>query len=174
MTIRISFVECSRGSQLECLPPDLKNTRHLEKKLTLILCIPNRALYVVPDGVSSFGTVPIETDLTGLKKRFCRPIAFEKETEKTIIDEYSRLISDIEAIVPHEFIMSNKKKAKVTFIISTTIFDGKCVNTIVGNPATSSHRFNELKKDFTPNEGSLKLGLGFLHVQIKAFEHLLQ
>lgn len=116
--------------------------------------------------------------------RFCRPIriVFEKETEEAIINEYNRLKSEIESLVSHNFVMSNKKKAKVKFIISTTMFDGKCVNAIVGNASTircpmcleSSHSFNNFQKEFTANESSLKLGIGLLHVQIKTFEHLLQ
>ena len=116
--------------------------------------------------------------------RFCRPlrIAFEKEDEKVIINEHNRLTSEIEALTPHRFVMSNGKPVKLTFQISTTMFDGKCVNTIVGNRATikcpmclqSSCDFNNLEKDFSPNESMLKLGLGLLHIQIKTFEHLLQ
>ena len=70
---------------------------------------------------------------------------------------------------------------KVKFFVSQTLYDGKCVNCIVGNKATtacpmclaSSYKFDNPQEKFEPNEDSLRLGLGLLHCQIKAFEYLL-
>lgn len=115
--------------------------------------------------------------------RLCRPIriALEKEDEATTLHEFQRLNDEIKALIPHTFIMPNLKKVRVKFNVYQTIFDGKCVNTIVGNSASTrcpiclrtSHQFNNIDDDFKANESSLKYGLGLLHCTIKCFEFLL-
>ena len=77
--------------------------------------------------------------------------------------------------------MENGKNAQVQFKVFFTLFDGKCVNAIVGNRATSkypmclrtAHKFGNKNDTFTPNDTSLELGLGLLHCEIKTFEYLL-
>lgn len=115
--------------------------------------------------------------------RFCRPlrIAFEKENDIITKREFNRLNEEIKNLFSHSFTMSNSKNVKVTFNVYQTLFDGKCVNTIVGNSATTrcpmclrtSHQFNNFDDDFAPIMSSLKYGLGLLHCEIKCFEHLL-
>lgn len=115
--------------------------------------------------------------------RFCRPlrIALEKEDEEATMREYRRLNGEIDALLRHTFQMQNGKIVTAKFIVSQTLFDGKCINTILGNRATMkcplcdkpTRSFSNLTDDFTPVQTSLKLGLGLLHAEIKSFEHLL-
>ena len=115
--------------------------------------------------------------------RFCRPlrIALEKEDDVATLSEHKRLNEEIEKLIPHRFKMSNEKSVRIKFNIYQTLFDGKCLNTIVGNSATSrcpvcfytAHKFGNLECDFILKEMSLKKGLGLLHCEIKAFEHFL-
>jgi len=115
--------------------------------------------------------------------RFCRPlrIAIQKEDDLTIIREHNRLNKEINDLMPHKFKMANGKMTKVKFNVSQTLFDGKCINIIVGNKASSrcpmclrtAHNFGNLDDDFSPRKSSLKFGLGLLHDEIKASEHLL-
>lgn len=82
---------------------------------------------------------------------------------------------------PHTLKLSNGKTVKVNFCVFQTLYDGKCVNFIVGNKATtacpmcfiSSYKFGNVTQHFEPKEDSLKLGIGLLHCQINAFEYLL-
>ena len=114
--------------------------------------------------------------------RFCRPlwIALEKE-DNVATREYNRLNHDIKSLKPHEFRMCNEKSVKVTFNMSQTMFDGKCINNIIENKASSkcplclrtAHEFGKLSDPFTVKKASLELGLEILHAEIKAFEHLL-
>lgn len=115
--------------------------------------------------------------------RYCRPIrlALEKEDNEATLKEYNRLNQDIENLRPHRFLLSNNKLCKVKFNVYKTLFDGKCLNTILENSASSrcpcclktAHQFGKLNIDFTPNSLALKNGLGLLHCLIKTFEHLL-
>ena len=81
----------------------------------------------------------------------------------------------------HKYQISNGKRVTVKFIVSQTLYDGKCVNCILQNNATtrcpicgvSSHKFGDSTKTFEPQEDSLHLGIGLLHCEIKAFEYLL-
>lgn len=115
--------------------------------------------------------------------RYCRPlrIAIEKEDDTAILREYERLSKEISDLVHHRFNMPNGNPVTVQFNVSKTMFDGKCVNTIVSNKATcrcpmcnrTAHCFGNLDDDFTPNVAFLERGLGLLHCEIKSFEHLL-
>ena len=115
--------------------------------------------------------------------RLCRPlrVCFEKEDDVAILREFKRLNEEISSLKPYNFTMPNQKSVRITFNVSQTLFDGKCVNTIVGNKATSrcpmclrtAHEFGDLNDDFKPNQSSLIYGLGLLHCTIKCFEHLL-
>ena len=115
--------------------------------------------------------------------RFCRPlrIALEKETDEITKREFNRLNRELKTLKSYEFSMSNSKSAKVKFNVFQTLFDGKCLNTIVGNTASTrcpmclrtTHEFGDFDDDFAPKKTSLIYGLGLLHVEIKSFEHLL-
>lgn len=120
---------------------------------------------------------------TPQSERFCRPkhIALEKETEDLIAKEYATVHSEIQALKSHKFLMPNGKKVNISFEVYETMYDGKCLNAIVGNKATTrcpictrtSHTFNNPDEYFNPILSNLKYGLGLLHCQIKSFEHLL-
>lgn len=71
--------------------------------------------------------------------RFCRPlrIATQKEDDLTIILEHNRLNKEINGLIPHKFKLENGKIVKVKCSVSQTLFDGKCINTIMGNKASS-------------------------------------
>ncbi|CAH0552999.1 unnamed protein product [Brassicogethes aeneus] len=115
--------------------------------------------------------------------RFCRPlqIALEKEDEEATLKEHFRLKKEIEQLLPYRFKMSNGKSARVQYDIYETLLDGKCLNTIVKNKASSrcpiclrtAHQFSNLADNFTASEANLKYGLGLLHCEIKVFEHFL-
>ena len=115
--------------------------------------------------------------------RFCRPlrIALEKEESENTMNEHKRLSAEIDNLLQYKFKMCNGKTVRVKFVVSQTLFNGKCINTIVGNKASSrcpmcgrtAHEFGNLNNDFAPKQSSLKFGLGLLHAEIKAFEHLL-
>ena len=114
--------------------------------------------------------------------RFTRPLrmCFEKENDAAIHKGYDRLQNEIENLRRHRFKLSNGKTVRIKFRINLTLFDGKCVNTLVDNRATSrcpiclytAHEFGNLKNKFTPNQKALSFGLGLLHAEIKLFEHL--
>ena len=114
---------------------------------------------------------------------FCRPlrVCFEKEDVVATLCEFKRLKREISSLKPYNFIMPNKESVRITFNVSQTLFNGKCVNTIVGNKVTSrcpmclrtAHEFGNLNDDFKPNQSYLIYGLGLLHCTIKCFEHLL-
>lgn len=115
--------------------------------------------------------------------RFCRPlrIAFEKEDNDSTVRECNRIRKEIKALQSYNFLMSNGNKASIKFNVYKTLFDGKCINAVVGNKATSrcpmclktTHQFNNSAEYFTPNDSALKHELGLLHAEIKAFEYFL-
>ena len=119
---------------------------------------------------------------TPLSVRFTRPLrmSFEKEDDNAIISENARLDEEIKFLNKHRFQLSNGKYVRVKYVVTKTLFDGKCVNTLTGNAATSrcpiclhtAHQFANLENNFTPNENALSYGLGLLHAEIKMFEHL--
>ena len=106
---------------------------------------------------------------------------FEKEDNEAIVTEIARLDDEIRGLKRHRFKFGNGKPVRVKFVLHKTMFDGKCVNTLVGNSATTRcpmclktcHQFGNSSIDFSPNERSLYFGLGLLHAEINAFEHLL-
>lgn len=108
------------------------------------------------------------------------PTPLEKEDNKAIISENARLDEEIKFLNRHRFQLSNGKHVRINYVVTKTLFDGKCVNTLTGNPVTSrcpiclhtAHQFDNLENDFTPNEDALSYGLGLLHAEIKMFEHL--
>ena len=114
--------------------------------------------------------------------RFTRPLrmCFEKEDNVAIVKEIERLNKEIKDLKMPKFKLENGKSVWVKYVVNKTMFDGKCVNTWIGNVATSrcpmclktSHQFGNITENFTPNEESLLFGLGLLHCEIKAFEHL--
>ena len=115
--------------------------------------------------------------------RFCRPlrIALEKEDKRASLLEFERLSTEIKNLLEHTFELSNNKLVKIKYDIYQTLFDGKCLNTIVRNAATSrcpmcnqtSHTFGNLSNDSSPNISSLKYDLGLLHCEIKCLEHFI-
>lgn len=116
--------------------------------------------------------------------RFCRPlrIAFEKEDEEATVREYNRLIDEFNEMKKvWKFTLTNGKEVRVRFKVFTTLFDGKCLNVLVGNRATcrcpicglTMGTFNNGWNHFDPDTNNFEFGLGLLHIQIKSFEHLL-
>ena len=71
--------------------------------------------------------------------RFCRPlrIALEKEESENTMNEHKRLSAEIDNLLQYKFKMCNGKTVRVKFVVSQTLFNGKCINTIVGNKASS-------------------------------------
>uniref|UniRef100_A0ABD2W9W8 Uncharacterized protein n=1 Tax=Trichogramma kaykai TaxID=54128 RepID=A0ABD2W9W8_9HYME len=108
-------------------------------------------------------------------------MSLEKEDCESITKEMKRLDKEIDKLNGYKFILPNKKVVLVKYEIYKTMFDGKCVNSLVDNQATSrrpmclktAHQFGNSSIDFTPKESSLSFGLSLLHAEIKAFKHLL-
>lgn len=120
---------------------------------------------------------------TPMSIRFFRPVrlCYEKETPENTKKEYARLLTEIKFLSSHTFILSKGKSVRLKYEVFPTLFDGKCLNTITDNPSSSrcpccnltTTAFGDLKNEFTPKEDSLNYGLGILHCEIKAFEHLM-
>ncbi|KAJ8686062.1 hypothetical protein QAD02_021855 [Eretmocerus hayati] len=119
--------------------------------------------------------------------RFCRPLqlSFEKETPESIKSDYAKMKSEMSELRPHAFPLSNGKRVRVTFEIHTTLYDGKCVNTITENPSncrcpmchlTQAEVAEVVKKgsEFTIITENVQFGLGLLHVNLRSLEILLQ
>ena len=103
---------------------------------------PHQSLFV-----SSLLIIRIKSDIdekyswvnpTPQSYRFCRPlrIAFEKEDDDSIETEYNRLNDQISNVTSHKFSQSGKNVV-VSYDLHTTLFDGKCVNHLTSNPATT-------------------------------------
>lgn len=118
--------------------------------------------------------------------RWCRPlrIALEDENEQTIQREYDRIRTEIDKLEDYCFTTQNGSSAKVSFVCYTCAFDGKCVNAIVKNKATSRcpvclksvyqfGTYSSIIDDFKPETEAMNLGVGLLHCLIRSFEHLL-
>lgn len=117
--------------------------------------------------------------------RFCRPlrIAVEKETDVTTIAEKNRLDTEVEQLQPHSFLLLKGEIVTVDFEPYLTMVDGKCLNVILNNSATtrcpicllSMDNFNKTKDwEINPPESNLKHGIGNLHCEIKALELLIK
>ncbi|KAL7290927.1 hypothetical protein TKK_0015654 [Trichogramma kaykai] len=115
--------------------------------------------------------------------RFTRPLrmSFEKENNEAINQEIERINYEIDHLKVHNFKLDNDKTVRFKYDVYKTLFDGKCVNTLVKNNATcrcpmclkTTHQFGNPACDFTPLKSSLSFGLSSLHAEIKVFEHLL-
>lgn len=120
---------------------------------------------------------------TPMSVRFFRPvrICFEKETPENTKKEYARIEKEITSLSSHSFTLSNGKSVRLKYEVFKTLFDGKCLNTITGNRSSSrclccnltTSAFCDLENEFIPKPASLKYGLGILHCEIKALEHLM-
>jgi len=108
----------------------------------------------------------------------CRPIrlCFEKETKDTIKLEAERLKAEVDRLVP--FILMEEPKVSVTYRGLFTMIDGKVLNELTQNPASSccpichktSRQMSNPEGDFTPKPGTLEYGASILHFGIRAFE----
>ncbi|KAJ8678395.1 hypothetical protein QAD02_014182 [Eretmocerus hayati] len=122
---------------------------------------------------------------TPLSYRYCRPvrIACEKETKEAILQEYNRMKSEVDNLHSHTFKMANGKDVEVIFEFHLTMFDVKCVSTILEVPATqrcptcarTTHEFGNKDLSFfvEDNNKALDLGIALLHAEMKMFKHLL-
>lgn len=117
--------------------------------------------------------------------RFCRPLrlAIEKETEHSIMREKNRLQNEVEELYPHSFSLPNGKSVSVNFDPYFTMIDGKCLNVISDNAATtrcpvcyiSMDHFNKaVDWNSVVPTSSLKHGIANLHCEIKAMELLIK
>lgn len=117
--------------------------------------------------------------------RFFRPlrIAIEKETEDTVMAEKNRLNNEVEQLQSHCFLLPNGKRVTVDFNAYFTMIDGKCLNFVFDNAATtrcpvcylSMDNFNkECDWNVEVPTSNLKHGLANLHCEIKALEQLIK
>lgn len=117
--------------------------------------------------------------------RFGRPLrlAIEKETEDSIMREKQRLDLEIEELCPHSFSLPNGKTVVVDFDVYFSMIDGKCLNAITANKATtrcavcyvSMDNFNQCAdwNSMFPAD-NLKHGLANLHCAIKTLVQLIK
>ena len=120
---------------------------------------------------------------TPMSVRFFRLVrlCYEKESPENTKREYARLLEEIKFLSSYTLTLSNGKSVRLKYEVFHTLFDGKCLNTITDNPSSSrcpccnltTSAFSNLNNKFTPKEDSVKYGLGILHCEIKAFEHLM-
>lgn len=115
--------------------------------------------------------------------RYCRPLRLSLEPETTEVTERERdrLKSEVETLVQHNF-RFKENDIKVSFNAELTLLDGKALNNVVENNATTRcpiclitmKDFNtfEAYNAHVPQERLLH-GLGLLHCEIKVFEWLL-
>lgn len=70
--------------------------------------------------------------------RYCRPIriSYEKESKEGINREYDRVCSEISRLTPVN-VIHNDNPVKVEHQLFITMVDGKVINTLQGNTATS-------------------------------------
>lgn len=115
--------------------------------------------------------------------RYCRPLrlSFESETSQVTKRERDRLRAEVNALIPHNFNL-NGKDVEVSFNVDLTLLDGKALNNVLDNDATTRCPICLLTmKNFNSDEAyntdipeqRLKHGLGLLHCEIKVFEWLL-
>lgn len=110
----------------------------------------------------------------------CRPIrlSYERETSDTIrveLDHLQQQVAELQA-----FSLPSQPTVKVFFNGLLTMIDGKVLNELMNNPASSScpicHRtYRQIAKpdgDFVPKEGALEYGASVLHFGIRAFDAL--
>lgn len=71
--------------------------------------------------------------------RFCRSlrIVLEKEDNEATIRENNRLNVEIKQLIQHRFKLPNNQFVNIKFNVYKTLLDGKCLNVIVGNNASS-------------------------------------
>lgn len=117
--------------------------------------------------------------------RFCRPlrIAIEKETGVTIIAEKTRLDIEVEELHSHQFLLPNNKSVTVDFKAYFTMIDGKVLNHVLDNSATTRCPVCYLSMDnFNKNcdwtmivpSSNLQHGISNLHCEIKTLEQLIK
>lgn len=117
--------------------------------------------------------------------RFCRPlrIAIEKETGETILAEKNRLENEIDEIHQHCFSLTNGKRVTVNFDIYFTMIDGKCLNSVLDNNATTRCpvcyiTMDKFNQDCDWNAeiptANLRHGIANLHCEIKTIEQLIK
>ncbi len=110
----------------------------------------------------------------------CRPIrlCFERETKETIRLEADRLKSEVDNLTP--LVLMEDPKVSVIFKGLLTMIDGKVLNELTSNPASSccpichqtSRQMSNPQGNFLPKSGTLEYGASILHFGIRAFEAL--
>lgn len=117
--------------------------------------------------------------------RFCRPLrlAIEKETVETIMAEKERLGQQVNELHPHFFTLTNGKEVTVKFKVYFTMIDGKILNAVLDNGATTRCPVCKLTMDNFNSEydwnskvptSHLQHGIANLHCEIKALEQLIK
>lgn len=115
--------------------------------------------------------------------RYCRPLrlSYESETSESTKIERDRLQQEVDELVPHQCVI-NGKEVTVKFNTKLTLLDGKALNNVLDNDATTRCPICKLTMKYfnTPaaynthvEEDALQHGLGLLHCEIKSFEYFL-
>lgn len=125
---------------------------------------------------------PIWTNPTPQSTRLCRPLrlAFEKETDQSTVEEYSRIKRSIDLLQPTEFSTVDGRTFFIEYDVQTTGMDQKCINAITGNRDTQKCTICNLSQrkykgvDFqTIEPQNLQFGMSLLHCHIRCLEFLL-
>jgi hypothetical protein len=108
----------------------------------------------------------------------CRPIriCFERETKDSIQIESSRLMDEVKNL--QTLILIEDPKVSITYKGLFTMIDGKVLNELTKNPASSScpvchqtsRQMSNPDGDFTPKPGTLEFGACILHFGLRSFE----
>jgi len=110
----------------------------------------------------------------------CRPIrlCFERETKETIRNEAARLREEVKNL--SDLVLIEEPKVTVSYKGLFTMVDGKVLNELTENPASTScpicqktsRQMCDPNEDFTPRPGTLQHGASILHFGIRTFELL--
>jgi hypothetical protein len=114
--------------------------------------------------------------------RACRPIriAFERETKDSIQTESLRLKEEIKKL--ETLVLLEDPRVTVSYKGLFTMIDGKVLNELTKNPASSScplchqtsRQMSNPEGEFTPKPGTLEYGASILHFGLRSFEAIVK
>ena len=114
--------------------------------------------------------------------RACRPIriAFERETKDSIQTESFRLKEEVKKL--ETLVLVDDPRVTVSYKGLFTMIDGKVLNELTKNPASSScplchqtsRQMSNPEGEFTPKPGTLEYGASILHFGLRSFEAIVK
>jgi hypothetical protein len=150
----------------------------------------------VPDGTTILASqmVPLQVVISGQENVIiftnknansassCRPIriCFERETKDSIQTESFRLKEEVNELKP--LVLIDNPKITISYKGLFTMIDGKVLNELTKNPASSScpichktsRQMSNPDQEFTPKPGTLEYGASILHFGLRSFEAIVK